>query len=260
MKRFLMLAAAVAVASTVGCANARYVQKVGDEGVVAVPVNSDAWPSYNRTSALKLIEQHVGPGYEIVEEREVKTGTATTNTQNTNREQTFNSEVPFLPAERQTTTTTTTAAAITEYHIHYRKRSGGTDRVPGHDAARERDPADRRRGPGRRGGADQRGDTGPTHGAPGRCGADHPGPAIRRAAAAGHVRPRSAVNELPLTRPVGRGIILRPAAGRSAGSRRTGGSARRPPARPPPRPSAATPAGHLCRPQHAWRRRGGVRR
>lgn len=131
MRRFLMLAASVAVASAVGCANARYVQKVGDEGVVAVPVNSDAWPSYNRTNALKLIEQHVGPGYEIVEEREVTTGTATTNTQNTNREQTFNSEVPFLPAEKQTTTTTTTAANITEYHIHYRKRSGGLTGFPG---------------------------------------------------------------------------------------------------------------------------------
>lgn len=131
MRRFLVLAAAVTTASSVGCANARYVQKIEDEGVVAVPVNSDAWPSYNRTSALKLIEQHVGPAYEIVEEREVKTGTATTNTQNTNREQTFNSEVPFLPAEKRTTTSTTTASDIKEYHIHYRRKAGGLTGFPG---------------------------------------------------------------------------------------------------------------------------------
>jgi hypothetical protein len=131
MRRFLVLAAAVAAASGVGCANARYVQKIADEGVVAIPVNSDTWPSYNRSGALKLIEQHVGPDYEIVEEREVKTGTATTNVQNTKNEQTFNSEVPFLPAARQTTTATTTAADITEYHIHYRRLAGGLTGFPG---------------------------------------------------------------------------------------------------------------------------------
>lgn len=130
MRQFLVLAA-VAAASSVGCANARYVQKIEGEGVVAVPVNSDAWPSYNRTNALKLIEEHVGPAYEIVEEREVKTGTSTTNTQNTDREQTFNSEVPFLPAERQTTTSTTTASDVKEYHIHYRRKAGGLTGFPG---------------------------------------------------------------------------------------------------------------------------------
>ncbi|HVK16747.1 MAG TPA: hypothetical protein VM533_07340 [Fimbriiglobus sp.] len=131
MSRFLVLAAAVAVASTVGCANARYVQKIDNEGVVAVPANSDAWPSYNRTNALKLIEQHIGPAYEIVEEREIKTGTATSNVQNTTSEQTINSEVPFLPAEKQTTTTTTTAQDLTEYHIHYRRKAGGLTGFPG---------------------------------------------------------------------------------------------------------------------------------
>ncbi len=131
MRRFLVLTAAVAVASSVGCANARYVQKAGDEGVIAIPANSDVWPSFNRTNALRMIEEHVGPAYEIVEEREVKTGTATTNTQNTNVEQTVNSQVPFLPAQKQTTTTTTTAADSTEYQIHYRKRTGGMTGFPG---------------------------------------------------------------------------------------------------------------------------------
>jgi hypothetical protein len=131
MKRVLILAAAVATASSVGCANARYVQKMGDEGIVAIPNNTDAWPSYNRTEACRLIEQHVGPNYEIVEEKEVVTGTATTNNQNTNRKATFNTDVPFLPAEKQTTTTTTTSRNLTEYQIHYRKKPGGPTGFPG---------------------------------------------------------------------------------------------------------------------------------
>src|SRR5689334_20378228 len=131
MKRLLVLVAAVATALSVGCANARYVQKMGDEGIVAIPNNTDAWPSYNRTEACRLIEQHVGQAYEIVEEKEVVTGTATTNNQNTNREATFNPDVPFLPAERQTTTTTTTSRNLTEYQIHYRKKVGGLTGFPG---------------------------------------------------------------------------------------------------------------------------------
>ena len=123
MKRVVIFAAAVAAASGAGCANARYVQKAGDEGIVSVRANSDAWPEYNRTNALKLIEQHVGRDYEIVDEKEVVTGHNTVNQQNTNREATFNSQVPFLPAEKQTTTTTTTAVPVTEWQIHYRRRA-----------------------------------------------------------------------------------------------------------------------------------------
>jgi len=132
MKRLLVLAAAVVDASSVGCANARYVQKSLDEGIVAVPSNTDAWPDYNRTNALKLIEAHVGPAYDIIDEGEVKTGTATTKVKNTDREATLNPTLPgVLPAEKQTTTTTTTARDLTEYQIHYRKKAGGLTGFPG---------------------------------------------------------------------------------------------------------------------------------
>jgi hypothetical protein len=114
MKRFLVLAAAVAAASTVGCANARYVQQTPDEGVVAIPSNTDAWPDYNRTQALKLIEQHVGPAFDIVEEREVNVGTATTSYQDASQE-----------------LTATATRNVNEYHIHYRRRAGGLTGFPG---------------------------------------------------------------------------------------------------------------------------------
>ncbi len=130
MKRLLVLAAAVVAAAGMGCTNARYVQKTSDEGVIAVSDRSDVWPTYNMTNARKLMAEHVGTDYEIVEESEVATGTATTNVQDTKREATVNSTIPFLPAERQTTTNTTTARNLTELHIHYRKRMPGTSVSP----------------------------------------------------------------------------------------------------------------------------------
>ena len=131
MRRVLVLAAAVAAAAGGGCANARYVQKAGDEGIVAIRSNTDSWPDYNRTNALKMIEAHVGPAYEIVEEGEVVTGTVTNDTQQTKNEATFNSEIPFLPATKETTTTTSTATPIKEWQIHYRRASGSLTQFPG---------------------------------------------------------------------------------------------------------------------------------
>lgn len=131
MRRVLVLAAAVAAATACGCANARYVQKAGDEGVIAIRSNTDTWPDYNRSNAMKMIESHVGPGFEIVEEKEVVTGSVTNNTQQTKEEATFNSEIPILPASKQTTTTMTTSTPVTEYQIHYRRSAGGLTRFPG---------------------------------------------------------------------------------------------------------------------------------
>ncbi|MFO0851063.1 MAG: hypothetical protein U0871_21285 [Gemmataceae bacterium] len=130
MKRVLVLAAAVAAAAGSGCANARYVQKGTDEGVVAIPSNSDSWPDYQRTKALDLIQAHVGPSYEIVNEQEVVTGHTTVNQQDTKREATINGTIPFLPAEKQQVTTTTTEVPQREWQIHYRKVAGVAARPP----------------------------------------------------------------------------------------------------------------------------------
>jgi hypothetical protein len=64
-----------------GCASARYVERHSDSGVVAIPENSNHWPTYYRQAALDLIEKHVGPHYEILEEREVVVGQQTNNNQ-----------------------------------------------------------------------------------------------------------------------------------------------------------------------------------
>jgi hypothetical protein len=123
MKRVGAWVLLVAVAGAGGCASpAKYVEKQGDAGVVAIPNNTDSWPSYHRRAALDLIRKHVGPQFEIVEEREVVVGQTTHNNQQVNTEQTVNSRIPFLPAERQTITNTTTQHDITEWRIVYRRK------------------------------------------------------------------------------------------------------------------------------------------
>jgi hypothetical protein len=124
MKRLLVLVVAAWAAGGVGCANARYVQKTGDDGVVAVADNSDAWPTYNRTNALKLIQEHVGTDFEILDEGEVVTGQATVNTQNTDRQPTSSRKFPYLTGERETTTATSRTRDLKEYRISYRRKLG----------------------------------------------------------------------------------------------------------------------------------------
>jgi hypothetical protein len=122
MKRWCVTALVLALALAGGCASpAKYIEKQRDAGVVAIPNNTDAWPSYNRRAALELIQKHVGTGYEILEEREVVVGQSTHNNQQVNTEQTFNREIPFLPAEKQTINNTTTQRDITEWRIVYRR-------------------------------------------------------------------------------------------------------------------------------------------
>lgn len=117
------LAVLVAVTAAVGCAGPRQVSRSAGEGVIALPSNTDSWPHRHRSKALDLIAQHVGPDYEIVSEQEVVTGHTTINDQKTDREMTFNTAIPFLPAEREKTTTTVTQVPQKEWHIAYRKRS-----------------------------------------------------------------------------------------------------------------------------------------
>jgi len=123
MNRILLAVAAV-VTGLSGCAGpARYVERSGDVGVVAIPANTDAWPTHYRSEALALIERHVGPNFEIVDEKEVAVGSRTNNNQQVKREQAFTN--PFTgPVEKDTVTNTTTTHDITEWRIAYRKRVG----------------------------------------------------------------------------------------------------------------------------------------
>ena len=117
MRRALVIVVLVAA----GCQSPRVVQRTPDEGIIALPANTDGWPSYHQSAAKKMIQAHLGPNYEVVEEKEVTTGYTTTNLQDKQSELTMHSSVPFLPASRETTTTKTVATPQKEWQIHYRR-------------------------------------------------------------------------------------------------------------------------------------------
>jgi hypothetical protein len=107
IKRLISLLLGVGVMTGLsGCATARYVERHADGGVVAIPENSNHWPTYYRQSALDLITQHVGPHYEILEEREVVVGQQTNNNQQMGPD--------FLAG-------ITTTRELTEWRIAYRR-------------------------------------------------------------------------------------------------------------------------------------------
>lgn len=106
-KRLISLLLAVGVMTGLsGCATARYVERHAEGGVVAIPENSNHWPTYYRQAALDLITQHVGPHYEILEEREVVVGQQTNNNQQLGPD--------FLAG-------ITTTHQLTEWRIAYRR-------------------------------------------------------------------------------------------------------------------------------------------
>jgi hypothetical protein len=125
MKRGIAIAIVSVVALAGGCAGpARYVDKKSDTGVVAIPANTDVWPFHYRREALALIQQHVGPYYEIVTEREVPTGQITRNEQQTTTDQVANRKNPNQTGERQTTTGSVMTQNTTEWQIVYRRLPG----------------------------------------------------------------------------------------------------------------------------------------
>jgi hypothetical protein len=125
MKRGIAVAIVCVVALAGGCAGpARYVDKKADSGVVAIPSNTDMWPFHYRQEALTLIQQHVGPYYEIVEERQVVTGQQTRNEQTTTTDQLANKKNPNQTGERQTTSGSVLTQNTTEWQITYRRLPG----------------------------------------------------------------------------------------------------------------------------------------
>lgn len=115
----MLLAVAAVTAGLSGCATpARDISwdPLSGTGVVAIPDNSNTFPTYYRNEALALIEKHVGPNYEIVEEREVPIGQTTLNNHHVNNESMLG---------------ITTTKNLTEYHIAYRKKTLPTTVTPG---------------------------------------------------------------------------------------------------------------------------------
>lgn len=123
MKRLGLLALVAVLTGAGGCASsAKYVEKKADSGIVAAPDDSDAWPNYNRRELTKLIEQHVGPDYEIVEQKTVKTGRQTRSSLPDTNE-TLNPRRPGSPGY-QSSTHATSMPEQTQFQITYVRKGG----------------------------------------------------------------------------------------------------------------------------------------
>ncbi len=69
-----LLVASIGLSALTGCANARYVKTDQGSGVVAMPSNTNCWPTYYRDHAEALIRQKCPNGYEVVGEEEAVVG------------------------------------------------------------------------------------------------------------------------------------------------------------------------------------------
>jgi hypothetical protein len=120
--RAAMLLAPLFLAGTVGCSSARYVMQDQFGGVVAIPSNTNSWPTNYRDEAEKLMREKCPQGYVIEREEEVTVGQTTTSKTNND---TKSYDVPGgrrSPSGTVTTTTTDRSVAVqdkTEYRITF---------------------------------------------------------------------------------------------------------------------------------------------
>ncbi len=72
-RRLVQTLSPLLLASAWGCAapGARFVLQTDHGGVVAIPNDSDVWPTYYRRKALEMIAVECPDGYEITDERDV---------------------------------------------------------------------------------------------------------------------------------------------------------------------------------------------
>lgn len=109
-----------------GCQSARVISKDESGGVISIPANTDAWPFRYRSKANELLAQHCPEGYVIEREEEVITGQRTIVEQDEqNRTQQISKRTSLSMGN---TTTTETTSDVTEWRIHYRKKTAEDDR------------------------------------------------------------------------------------------------------------------------------------
>lgn len=104
-----------------GCQSARVVSKSEEGGVIAIPANNDMWPFHYRTKAQELLARECPEGYVIELEEEYVTGQATsTNVEDKSRTQQITKNASVTLDSTQTNSTTSN---VTEWRIHYRKKT-----------------------------------------------------------------------------------------------------------------------------------------
>ena len=108
------------LAIATGCSSGRYVMRNGDRGIVAIPANTNSWPTRNWDHATELMSQHFPEGFEIEHEEEVVIGQTTSYGENLQND--VAQVAKNVTVHSGTTSGTATTTDKTEYRIHYRRR------------------------------------------------------------------------------------------------------------------------------------------
>jgi hypothetical protein len=120
--RSARLAAALLTFGPGGCASPHWVARDPNGGIVAIPANSNYWPTYYRNQADEMMRQVCSQGYVIDHEEQVTVGQTTTTQRNTDTHAydltSKRSPAPLTLASHNTTETTTTSD-VNEYQITF---------------------------------------------------------------------------------------------------------------------------------------------
>jgi hypothetical protein len=115
----------VAVLAVCGCSQARLVQVNQDSGIVAIPTNSNSWPTYNHRAAEELMQRQFPEGYVIDQESRVVVGQHTTeNVQGNNHS--LASVVFGLSNE----TRTSESHDFYEWQIRFHRKGAAAPEIP----------------------------------------------------------------------------------------------------------------------------------
>ena len=107
---------AVLIVVNGGCSSARFVLKEPGRGIVAIPANTNYWPTKHREHARELMQQHFPGGYKIDKEEEVAVGETTATAENGDGSQIELAGGWITLGSHRSTTTKTD---VTEYRFEY---------------------------------------------------------------------------------------------------------------------------------------------
>jgi hypothetical protein len=118
----LALLCACGFGGLTGCNSARYVTIESTGGVVAIPSNTNFWPTFNRRHAEELMQARCPAGYVIEREEEVVVGTTQSVDTTTNTKGDATLAALRIAPVTQETQQKTTSQNMTEWRIYYRRK------------------------------------------------------------------------------------------------------------------------------------------
>jgi hypothetical protein len=120
MPRTWLAFPALVLSALAGCAETRMISWNGTEGVVALPRDTNCFPTYERDAANRLMAEKCPGGFKIIDEKEVVVNQQTVTSSTGPEKPAQLVSIKLLGGGSETTQTVTTSVNQTEYHIRFR--------------------------------------------------------------------------------------------------------------------------------------------